>query len=221
MPSLGPPLGFEEKILEEAIQSPSVAMMRLSLEIDRQLRLILAVIGRLKEYYGPSPSDALDLIAKSNTGEFIPSELRDTLKNFWDLRNVVVHGGRASENLSMRSIDYGLRILRMLQAIPRPIFIVVAIVIIFSDKMCTVPRQDVSGVILESLGQNGEKLGRHIHPSRKEYIPGQSVSWEWDMTGNPRESGWGETWYRDPDSGEIKSAWSASLEFIGRPLESI
>jgi hypothetical protein len=64
MPNLGIPLGFEEKILEEAIQSPSIAMMRLSLEIDRQLRLILAVIGRLKEYFGQSPSDALDLIAR-------------------------------------------------------------------------------------------------------------------------------------------------------------
>ncbi|MGA3011819.1 MAG: hypothetical protein ABSD72_16290 [Terracidiphilus sp.] len=221
MPNLGIPLGFEEKILEEAIQSPSIAMMRLSLEIDRQLRLILAVIGRLKEYFGQSPSDALDLIAKSNAGNFIPSELRDTLNNFWDLRNVVVHGGRANDNLSMRSVDYGLRILRMLQAIPRPSFIVIAVVNVFSDRMCTVMRQDVRGVILESFGPNGEKSGTQIHPSRREYTIGQSVSWEWDLAGNPWESGWGETWYRDPDSGEIKLAWSQSLEFIGRPLELI
>jgi hypothetical protein len=192
-------------------------MMRLSLEIDRQLRLILAVIGRLKEYFGQSPSDALDLIAKSIAGNFIPSELRDTLNNFWDLRNVVVHGGRANDNLSMRSVDYGLRILRMLETIPRPSFIVVAIVIVFSDAACSVPRQDVSGVILEHLGPNGEQSGQHIHPSRKNYSQGQSVSWEWDLTGG----GWGNTWYRDPKSGEIKSAWGESLEFIGQPLELI
>jgi hypothetical protein len=221
MPSLELPPGFEEKIFEEAIQSPSVAMMRLSLEIDRQLRLILAVIGRLKEYIGQSPNDALDLIAKSNVGNSIPSELRDTLESFWDLRNVIVHGGRAKESLSMRSIDYGFRILRMLQAIPRPSFIVVASVLVFSDATCSVPRQDVRGVILDHIWPNNENHVRHIHATRKDYIQGQSVSWEWDLTGNRWEGGWGETWYRDPDSGETKLAWSASAEFIGRPLELI
>jgi ribosomal protein S6E (S10) len=116
--------GFEAKILEEAIQSPAVAMMRLSLEVDRQLRLILAVIGQLKDYTGQSPSEALDLIGKSIEGSAIPVELRDTLKSFWNLRNMVVHGGNAQQGFAMRALDYGFRILRMLQAIPRPSYVV-------------------------------------------------------------------------------------------------
>jgi hypothetical protein len=117
----------------------------------------------------------------------------------------------------MRSVDYGLRILRMLRAIPRPSFIVAAVVTVFSDLACSVPRQDVRGVILEHFGPNGEKFGQHIYPSRKDYNQGQSVSWEWDRTGQ----GWGKTWYLDSRSGETKSAWGESLEFVGRPLDQI
>jgi hypothetical protein len=217
MPTLELVPGFEAKILEEAIQSPAVAMMRLSLEIDRQLRVILAVIGRLKDYTGQSPNEALDLIGKSIEGSAIPLELRDTLKSFWDLRNSVVHSGRQQHGPAMRAVDYGCRILRMLQAVPRPGHIVIALVFICSDPACNFLRPDVRGVIVEDFGYKGESHGRHIHPSRKDYMRGQSVSWEWDIRG----SVWGETWYRDPQSQEIKYAWTESIEFIGRPLEEI
>lgn len=208
---------YEERILEDAIQSPSLAMMRLSIEIDRQLRLILAVIGRLREYAGQSPSEALDLIAKSALRETVPPSLRETLKEFWNLRNLLVHRNNPNESLAIRSVDYGLRIVRMIQSIPRPSFVVIKTVIIFSDTACSVPRPDVRGVILDHRGPNGESFGRHIHPSRRAYLEGQSVSWEWNLGGES----WGETWYRDPNSGEIRSAWGASLEFLGRPLDEV
>jgi hypothetical protein len=208
---------FEQKILEEAIQSPATAMMRLSLEIDRQLRLILAAIGRLKEYSGESPTEALDIIARGIDRKNIPSALQETLRSFWDLRNEVVHGGGSRERFAMRALDYGLRILRMLQSIPRPSFIVVSVVPIFSDPACQHMRGDARGVILAHLGPNGEDYGRHIHPSRRVYVDGQSVAWEWDLSGKV----WDETWYRDPESNEVKPAWGGSLEFVGRPLDEI
>jgi len=208
---------FEEKVLEMAAQSPAAAMMRLSLEVDRQLRLILAVIDRRKDYTGKSPSEALDLISQTAVGSAFPSELRDTVDNYWTLRNQVVHSGASSSGFALRAVDYGLRIVRMLQTIPRPSFIVSANVPIFADKGCTQLHRDVHGVLLNLFGSNGEGHGRHIFPTRKEYIAGKSVSWEWDWSG----AGWGSTWYRDPESGESKSAWSESLEFIGRPLDEI
>jgi hypothetical protein len=217
MPSALLTSGFEEKILEETIQSPSVAMMRLSLEIDRELRLILAVIGRLKDYTGQSPDEALSLIAMNIEGSAIPLELQDTLRNFWDLRNEIVHRDSLHNGLAVRAVDYGFRILRMLQSIPRPSYLVVANVFVFSDKNCNVPREDVRGVILESLGSKGESHGRHIHASRKDYVRGQNVSWEW-LLGGPV---WGETWYQDPESGQTRLAWTEAIEFIGRPLEEI
>jgi hypothetical protein len=217
MPILELSDGFEEKVLEMAAQSPAAAMMRLSLEVDRQLRLILAVIDRRKDYTGKSPSEALDLIAQTAVGYAIPSELRDTVDDYWVLRNQVVHSGATSSGFALRAIDYGLRIVRMLQTIPRPSFIVVTNVPIFADRGCTQSYRDVQGVILNLFGSNGEGHGRHIFPTRRKYIDGQSVSWEWDRSGE----GWGATWYRDPDLGESKSAWSESLEFIGRPLDEI
>jgi hypothetical protein len=208
---------FERTLLEEAINHPSVAMMRLSLEVDRQLRLILAVTGNLGKYSGQSPSEALDLLAQTAVGSRIPNSLRDTVQSFWDLRNEVVHGGSSREGYAMRSIDYGFRILRMLQSIPRPKFIVVLTTTVYSDKACVNARRDVSGVILLTIGPNGENHGEHIFPTRRTYEPGQSISWEWDMT----SQGWDESWYRDPRSGEIKPAWGEALEFVGRPLDEI
>lgn len=218
MASAAMTLEMQERILENAVSSPAVAMMRLSLEIERQLRLLLATLGRLRDYTGQSPSEALDLIGKSNEGSFIPTELRDTITTFWDLRNRVVHGSGPQQGFAMRAVDYGLRILRMLSAIPRPSRIVRwAQVPLCSDEACNRLRTDVRGVILESFGPKGESHGLHIHPSRRQYVEGQSLTWEWSFE-NP---GWDETWYKDPMSKEIKLAWPESLEFIGRPLDQI
>jgi hypothetical protein len=211
------PLQFERDILEEAVHSPSVAMMRLSLEIDRQLRLILAVIGQLPNYTGQSPMEALDLIAKSMEPSLFPQSLRGTIENFWSLRNDVVHGSRAGQHSTMRAIDYGLRILKMLHAIPRRQYIVVASLPLFSDAECKNMRPDVLGVMLKTIGPRGGIEGSKVHPTRRQYLPGQSVSWEWDLQGQ----GWDASWYREPYSKEIAYAWSESLEFIGRPLEEI
>ena len=64
MPSLEVSTGFEEKTFELVVQSPAAAMMLLWSEVDRQLRLILAAVGKLENYKGQSPGEALDLIAQ-------------------------------------------------------------------------------------------------------------------------------------------------------------
>jgi hypothetical protein len=208
------PYGFETAILEEAVQSPSVAMMRLSIEVDRQLRLILASTGQLQKYKGQSPTEALDLIAETMS---VPQALRGTIEGFWHLRNDVVHGN-VGQHLTIRAIDYGLRILKMLHSIPRRNYIVTdASMPVFSDPEGKNLRPDVKGVILKTVGPKGGIEGFAIHPARRVYSVGQSVSWEWDLRG----PGWGETWYRNPPLGEMKLAWAGSLEFIGRPLEEI
>lgn len=212
------PYGFETAILEEAVQSPSVAMMRLSIEVERQLRLILAATGQLQKYTGQSPTEALDLISKTmDEGSVFPKALRGTLEGFWGLRNDVVHG-HVGQHLTIRAVDYGLRILKMLHSIPRRSYIIVdASIPVFSDPVGRTLREDVRGVILKTMGPHGGIEGFNVHPARRVYSVGQSVSWEWDLRG----PGWGETWYRNPPLGEIKLAWVGSLEFIGRPLEEI
>jgi hypothetical protein len=208
------PYGFETAILEEAVQSPSVAMMRLSIEVDRQLRLLLAANGTLQKYTGQSPAEALDLVATTMT---VPEALRGTVEGFWKLRNDVVHS-HVGQHLTIRAVDYGLRILKMLRSIPRRSYIVMETTIpLFSDAEGKNLRPDVRGVTIRTLGPQGGIEHIRIHPTRKEYSPGQNVSWEWDLGG----PGWGETWYPSMPFGTITFAWSAALEFIGRPLEEI
>jgi hypothetical protein len=208
---------FEQQLLEEAAASPVVAIMRLTIEIDRELRKLLAVYGRLAQYQGELP-EAIGLLEMSSGGQ-PPRELKDTLAQFWSLRNHVVHS-QVSEHLALRALDYGLRILRMVKSIPRHSYIVVrADIPLYANPECAPPaREDVRGVILETFSPEGKPTGRHIFPSTKTYRLGESVSWEWNRQ---NEKGWGETWYRDPDTREIKSAWGESLEFIGRNLEDI
>jgi len=214
MPSLEVSTGFEEKTLELVVQSPAAAMMLLWSEVDRQLRLILAAVGKLESYKGQSPGEALDLIAQV---VFIPTEIRSTIDSFWRLRNMAVHGESLSSTSAVRAVDYGFRIVRMLQNIARPSLIVVTTVPVFSDPECNRKRQGIKGVIVDHFDTKGGYL-RRVFPTRKDYSSGQSLSWEWEVNGPSFE----ESWYRDPESGQVKPAWRGNFsEFTGRPLEDI
>lgn len=215
-------VNFEQQILEEAAGSPIVAIMRLTLEIDRELRKLLAVTGNLAEYQGELP-DALRLLEKGDVLN-LPRELKDTLTQFWSLRNHVVHS-QVSEHLALRALDYGLRILRMVKSIPRHSYIVVrADIAVYANSLCKPPaREDVRGVMLETFSPEGKSLGRHVFPTTKTYSSGESLSWEWNRQ---NEEGWGESWYQepypnDPTKWTIKSAWGESLEFTGRNLNDL
>jgi hypothetical protein len=215
-------VSFEQQILEEAAASPVVAIMRLTLEIDRELRKLLAATGNLAQYQGELP-EAIRLLERAN-GIELPRELRDTLTQFWSLRNHIVHS-QVSEHLALRALDYGLRILKMVKSIPRYSYVVVRPDLpVYANSACNPPaRDDVRGVMLETFSPEGKSLGRHVFPSTKNYSPGESVSWEWNRQ---NEKGWGPSWYQEPDPNDpsrrtIKSAWGESLEFVGRNLEDI
>ena len=106
----------------------------------------------------------------------------------------------------------------MLDTNPRRSYIVTENkVLLLSDPEGKTLRSDVHGVLLQTLGPRGGIEGFKVYPTRKTFFNGQSVSWEWNLRGPE----WGETWYLDPVSNEIKFAFSGSLEFIGRPLEEI
>lgn len=215
-------VNFEQQLLEEAAASPVVAIMRLTLEIDRELRKLLASNGSLAQYQGDLPG-AIVLLERAN-GIVLPRELKDTLTQFWSLRNQIVHS-QVPEHLALRALDYGLRILRMVKSIPRYSYVVVrAHIPVYADSACKPPaREDVRGVMLETFSPEGKSGGRHILPTTKTYSPGESVSWEWNRQ---NEKGWGPSWYQEPDPndpsrGTIKSAWGESLEFVGRNLNEI
>lgn len=206
---------FETQVLEEALSSPAVALMRLSLEIDKEVRKLLAVLGLLDRYEGVTPPEALQLLKKHME---LPQELQDSVDQFWTVRNYVIHGQIVGEQFPIRGVDYGLRIVRLLRAIPRHSYVVTqsGVTLVTNPKEQNV-LAGVWGVMLETVSPEGKSLGEHIYPSRRTYVPGTSVSWEW----NKQHPGWGEAWYVDPSTQEIKHAWSESLEFIGRNIDEV
>src|ERR1039457_186867 len=207
---------LERQILESAAQSPKLALMMLSLEIDRELRKLLASTGVLRSYTSQSLPAAIALLEERVR---MPADIKLAVSEFWSIRNAIVHAGVEDASIPLRALDYGLRILRMLRSISRPSYIVVhASVPLYSDMGCQNLRSDGRGLILEGRSPEEKIPAPHIHPSPRQYQVGESLSWEWDYE-NTR--GWGDTWYRDPNTQEIKHAWSDAMEFIGRPIDQV
>lgn len=207
---------FELQVLLEASKSPSVAVMRVAIEMDKQLRILLAVAGVLKRYDGSTPRKAIEIL-DSVAGVEVPPSLRSAISDFWSVRNDVLHGQQ--ESLALRAIDYGLRIIKILRSIKRPAYIVRYIDIpLYSDENCMILRQDVHGVILEAFSGENKSFGLNIFPTTRKYAVGDSLTWEW----NTETDGWDTTWFRDPSTNnQIKQAWSGALEFVGRLLDEV
>jgi hypothetical protein len=88
---------------------------------------------------------------------------------------------------------------------------------VFSDAACTKPYPGVKGIILETTSPGGVIKTKQIFATtRTHFQKGEQVAWEWN---NGRQ--WLEAWYRDPETQEIKVAWGACAEFIGRHVDDI
>src|SRR5579864_2068363 len=172
----------ERQILELALVSPKAAFMLLILEIERELRKLLASTGVLKRYLespAPTPPVALNILS-GVSGASIPVELNTKIAEFWTLRNIMMH--QQSEYPPSVVFDHGLSVLRVLRRVPRPSYIVKkANLPLYSDKNCQMQRTDITGVLLETYDADGRLQVTKVHPSTKQYGEGMSVSWEWDI----------------------------------------
>jgi hypothetical protein len=208
----------EDRVLSESISSPPIALIRLGLEIDRQLRLLLAATGLLRQYTGGDPPKAVELL-----GGLTP-ELKRAISAFWQLRELIIRSGEGIQSsISVSAIDSGLRILRTLVRIPRGKWVVKhANVVFYTDQACTNVRRDVCGVVLEGFDPVGRSTpgDTFMELTRLVYSVGQEVSLEY----LPESSLQGAAWYRDPETGLIQVRTlgiGRNLEFIGRDLSTI
>lgn len=204
-----------KNIIHEAARSPKAALILLAAEIEKEAKQTLASIGKLKGRKGVNLRQAIDEL-DNHYG--LPRHISSSLRLFWETRNNIIHGGETDERNILSAIDSGVSILKSLQALPRETnWIHHSGVPIYSDPECMVPINNGNGVILKSASSSGAKVFYRIFPTtRTNFEKGRKVAWEWS-----HENTWSDAWYRDPDSNEIKLAWSSSMEFVGRYLDEV
>lgn len=205
-----------KEILHEAARSPKTALILLASAIERESRQLLACLGHLRGQRYVPLSQAMEVLGTQYGG--LPGHIPSSLKFFWDARNRLIHGGQADAEEILRAIDSGITILKALKAFPTEVNVVHHPgVTVFQDALCQNPWPNVRGVILETETAGGTRRFFRIFPTTKTHFQrGKRVAWEWN-----NEKSWGEAWYKDPDSGEIKVAWSSAMEFVGRHLDEV
>ena len=205
-----------KEILSETAHSPKTALILLASYLERDARQLLASMGHLKGQQNIPLSKAIEVLDKQVCG--LPGHVPSSLKFFSEARNKLIHGGEASPEDILRAIDSGITILRALRAIPKEVNVVYHPgVDIFIDPLCKTLITNAKGIILETESPGGITKSFRIFPTtRAHFQKGKRVAWEWSF-----ELTWGPTWYKDPNTHEIKKAWDSSTEFIGRHLDEV
>lgn len=208
------------RILGEALVNPKAALMQLTLAIEKELRKLLVSTGHLKKYLDSRSQtlpNGLQILIRA--GSEVPMGLDSAINEFWYLRNSALHN--PDFTVPDYAFDRGLKILHILENVPRPAYVVKqANVPLFADKTCRIQREDVVGVMLQTFDGQGNPHGDvRVFPTLMKYENGQSVGWEW--SDDFRNHVWGDTWYKDPTTGQCTQAWSQSVAFMGRDIEEV
>jgi uncharacterized protein YutE (UPF0331/DUF86 family) len=211
-------MAFRMQLLDLASKDKSLAVLRVFNEVENEVQSLVATMGLL-QFRGEFPSSFMGYVEILHEKRYITEELRDLLESFWILRNHVVHSAAPLASSTYASVlDTGWRLLGLLRTVPHEINrVAIADVPFYSDPQCQAEVLDARIVVLETVHPDGKTKNYRVYPTTQKYQPGQSVSWEWN-----RSRQWGPSWYRDSFAkNEIKSAWSGSVEFAGRRLETI
>jgi hypothetical protein len=205
----------ETRILERAARSPKAALLLLSAEIEREMRRVVASLGLSQGRQTVSLVQGLALLSER---EALPKHVASSVELFLKLRNELVHGREAGDDDILRAIDIGTTILKAIRAIPREVNVVHHSGIeLYSDQHLTRKVAGAHGVLLRTESPGGAVTTFRIFPStRTHFQKGMRVSWEWSP-----EHIFDECWYRDAETGSPKLAWSSSMEFVGRDLDSV
>jgi hypothetical protein len=211
--SVGTSNDAEARVLDELRRSPKGALLLVGAEIERTLRQLLWASG----WHAEVPKITITSGTRHlvELGVVAPN-LASSVEVFLDVRNRMLHGHSASDDEVLRAIDIGLTILRALSIPMEEHRVYQTDVVVFEDEAGSKPR-DVRAIILDSQSPGGSHSRRQPYPvGSTDLRKGQRVSWEWDMSRR-----FGPSWYRDPDTGEMKKAWDGSVEFAGRNLDEI
>ncbi len=198
----------EAHILDLAVRDKRAALMRLAIEIEKELLALHGALGLRNHNESGSFRSIVGQLARHGA---IGDEMKKGLTEFWHVRNQIAHSYLSDESLVTSALDSGIRLLRLVKAIPRQrCTIVDPNVQLFKDPRCKDPITDYHGVMLEIMDPEGKKRN-HPFPAGRDFIEGEIVGWDWDMSNI-----YGVAYYQDPDSGQPIQAWGSSAVFVGK-----
>jgi len=203
-------------VLNEAASSPKAALLLLASEIERETRELLVAFNLMGDRPYMPLRDAIGTLEQDGV---LPPHVRTSVERFWVVRNGLIHGRGVSDDAVLRAIDSGITILRALRAVPRERHTVVHPGLeVYADPQGQKIREGVKGIILESRGPDATVMlvRRMFGTSKDHFQQGKRVTWEWN-----HERRHDESWYRDPDTQEMKRAWTGTLDFVGRHLDDL
>jgi len=198
--------------LKEALTPPKLALIQLSVQIEKELRILAGSLGDREVIVLPLMSALFELSKRGR----IPNNVVDAAQLFSQVRNKVIHGAYATDADAISALDSGEMILETIRAVPHETHTVKTMLPIYSDKECSNERSDAQGVFLTSKHTLTGQVVTRVFPTTKNYKPEQQVAWEWNM-----DKVWGESWYKAPDTNKIEYGWTNSAEFVGRVLDRL
>lgn len=205
-----------DEIISKSLEDPTIGIIMLSREIEREIFQIAASLGLLNQIQNKPIAYSFELLVNSN---YLSESILNSVKIFWDIRNKIVHGKTLDdEKLTIRVLEIGTTLLDTLKSIPRQKYTVYKKDIdLFSDSECKNKRDDVKGIILETFSPEGAHISYNLRPTTKRfYNENDLVAWEWSF-----DKIWDATFYKDPNTSKIIKAFDSSAEFVGRPINSI
>ncbi len=165
-------------ILDEAAVSPTAALIRLAGELERELRALLAQTGTSVRRMSVGK-----MIATGEERNTLPTEVAESMRLFWSLRNDIVHGAsRPKEAELLRAVDSGVTILKLLITLPRERHHVLqADLPVYSDLERTKLVEGWSALVLLSRQSELVQHQRVFLTRRTDYRAGQSVGYAFDL----------------------------------------
>jgi hypothetical protein len=200
----------EAHIADLAAKDKQAALLRLSVELEKELFVLHGQLGLRNETKGVL--SFRQLVSHLRRHGAINTETEISLLEFREVRNQISHAATLyPASILTSAIDSGIRLLRVIRGVPRERYTVVdPAVVIYSDDRCENQIAEYVGVMLETTRVDGTKH-RQIFPAGRSFKHGEIVGWDWDT-----KTRFGPAYYHDHESGQCREAWSASMAFIGK-----
>ena len=145
----------EAHILDLSGRDKQAALMRLAIEIEKEVLVLHGALGLRNQYESGSFRSLVEQLLRHGA---ITDEMKRGLMEFWHVRNQIAHFYLSDDALLTSALDSGLRLLRLVKTVPRQRLTVIdPHVVLFKDPQFNEAITDYHGVMLEIMDPEGKK----------------------------------------------------------------